>query len=143
MSETQYDRDELPDDDGVLEPSDSLETDDLSRDPLDTGLAAPDRWSVAEQYGTTMSDSHTDASLERRLAAEEPDLDTGDQDDPDSAWPLDGSPGAPRSGRLVADEQDDDPRGGSAFLAHDVGIDGGAAGAEEAAVHLVPDDAPE
>ena len=34
------------------------EPDDLSRDRLDAGPAAPDRWSVAERYRTTLSDAH-------------------------------------------------------------------------------------
>jgi hypothetical protein len=51
MAESPYANDELPEDDGVLEPDASLETDDLSQDPLDAGLAVPDGWSPAEQFG--------------------------------------------------------------------------------------------
>jgi hypothetical protein len=44
-----------------------------------------------------------------------------------------------RAGRLVAFDVDPtDP--GTDYLAHDVGIDGGAASAEEAAMHIVVDE---
>ena len=42
-----------------------------------------------------------------------------------------------RSGRLTADETAIDGESGDDRIAHDVGIDGGAASAEEAAVHLI------
>jgi hypothetical protein len=46
--------------------------------------------------------------------------------------PIDAEVGTRRSGRLVAGESD--------TIAHDVGVDGGAASAEEAAMHIVEDD---
>jgi hypothetical protein len=140
MSEQLYDSDELPEDDGVLEPSDSLETDDLSEDPLDTGLLPPDRWSAAERFGSTLSESRVGESLDRRLAEEEPDLDPDAPEDPDQAWPSDGSPPEARAGRLVADDEGSRATTEPDILAHDVGIDGGAASAEEAAVHVVSED---
>ena len=130
---------QLTEDDGVLEPDESLETDDLSQDPLDTGLAVPDKWSVAEQFGTTQADARDGESLDRRLAAEEPEADPDDLRDPDPEWPSD-SAAEPRSGRLVAADEGSHPTTESEVFAYDVGIDSGAASAEEAAVHLVPDD---
>jgi hypothetical protein len=141
-------------DDGVLEPADDLSTDELDDDPLDTGIAPPDRYGASNWYGITEAEGRQGESLDQLLAEEEPDPnatfsdeeDEGDDDeDPDAEigdrpaefgdggpavddrW-LDG-PG-PRSGRLVGDGR---------LTATDVGVDAGAAGAEEAAVHLEED----
>jgi len=47
----------------------------------------------------------------------------------------------PRAGRLVADDEGAHAVGeADDLVAHDAGIDGGAATAEEAAVHIVEDD---
>jgi len=138
MSELPYETEALPEDDGVLEPDDSLETDDLSQDPLDTGLAVPDKWSVAERFGTTLAESRAGEPLDRRLAAEEPDAGADEQPNPDQTWPA-YSAREPRAGRLVACDEGSHPTTEPEMLAFDVGIDAGAASAEEAAVHLVPD----
>lgn len=110
--------DGIAEDDGVLEPADSLLTDRLDSDPLDEGITTADSYSVAEHS--------VPESLDDRLAEEEPDEPPEELDD---AW--DQGP-TPRAGRLVAD--------GTTTAARDVGPDGGAAGAEEAAVHLVEDE---
>ncbi|MEW9528866.1 DUF5709 domain-containing protein [Microbispora sp. NPDC049125] len=117
-------------DDGVLEPSDSLLTDDLDDDPLDTGLTAAENWSAGQRFGTTAAEAAEGESLDQLLSEEEPE--------PDPAllagrWDAE----EPRSGRLVGEDGD---RSGELF-GHDVGIDGGAASAEEAAVHLTDEDA--
>jgi uncharacterized protein DUF5709 len=114
-------------DEGVLDASDTLD-DDRVGDPLDTGLSAPDRWSGANRFGTTAAEQRTGESLDRKLAGEEPDVDpyAEDADDEDELTRR-GYERDPRAGRLSAD--------GS--LAWDVGIDGGGASAEEAAVHVV------
>ena len=46
----------------------------------------------------------------------------------------------PRAGRLVAEDEGAHPDDEADLVARDVGIDGGAASAEEAAVHVVEDD---
>jgi hypothetical protein len=46
----------------------------------------------------------------------------------------------PRAGRLVAEDEGAHPDNESDLVARDIGIDGGAASAEEAAVHVVEDD---
>lgn len=100
----------------VLDSGDTLETDDPEDDPLDTGIIPPDRWRDPDERET----------LDEQLAEEEPDL---TPDGYDGADPT-------RSGRLVAE---DDPDGEE--LAEDVGVDGGAASAEEAAMHDTGGDA--
>ncbi|GAA1285016.1 hypothetical protein Psi02_32680 [Planotetraspora silvatica] len=122
-------QEDVLEDDGVLEPSDSLLTDDLGDDPLDTGLTAAERWSAGQRYGTTAAEAEEGESLDQLLDEEEPELDpallAGRWDEEE-----------PRSGRLIGEEGD---RSG-ALLGRDIGIDAGASSAEEAAVHLTDED---
>jgi Family of unknown function (DUF5709) len=121
-------------DDGTLDASDTLEG-DPGDDPLDTGIAPPDRWSAGEGFGTTPAEERQGESLDQLLAEEEPDVDPYAEDDlADDAVPGD-APDA-RSGRLVAEDEGAHPDTEPDLVARDVGIDGGAAGAEEAAVHI-------
>jgi hypothetical protein len=120
-------------DDGVLDASDTLD-DDRVADPLDTGVAAGDRWAAANRFGTTPAEALTGEPLDQLLAEEEPDV------DPYAEAPEDedelirrGYDREPRAGRLVADDEHVDG------MAWDVGIDGGGASAEEAAMHVVDD----
>ena len=46
---------DVPEDDGILQPGDSLETDDLAADPLDTGISPPERRPASEKYGVTLN----------------------------------------------------------------------------------------
>jgi len=106
--------------------------------PLDEGLTPPEKWSAGEGFGTTVDEYRRGESFEQRLSQEEPDI------DPDAEWTEDdlddGEVGNGRSGRLV------DPDGGIGedhvheLVGDDVGVDGGAASAEEAAVHIVEED---
>jgi hypothetical protein len=103
--------------------------------------------------GTTAGEQQAGESLDDLLAEEEPDalFGAGDEDpedlasDPDAADEdldgllLDDGPD-PRAGRLVADDEGAHPDTEADLVAHDAGIDGGAATAEEAAVHGVDED---
>jgi hypothetical protein len=124
-------------------------------DPLDTGVITPERWSSAIRYGTTAEEEERGESLDQLLAEEEPDpaLDLDDEDDEDSAdvagddeagdEDVDGlllDEPAPRAGRLVAEDEGAHVSAEPDLVARDVGIDSGAATAEEAAVHVVDDD---
>lgn len=126
MTEQTPEFEDLPEDDGILDPADSLETDDLAYDPLDTGIIAPDRRPASERYGVTLAEARAGETLDQRLAEEEPE-DGGVTD----VW---------RAGRLVAQDEGSHAIDESEFFSRDVGIDGGAASAEEAAVHLVDED---
>ncbi|MBC9227523.1 hypothetical protein GL325_14430 [Aeromicrobium sp. 636] len=107
-------------------------------DPLDEGISPPERWSPGEGFGTTVEEQLEGESFDLRLSQEVPDV------DPDAEWSEenldDGEVGGARSGRLV------DPDGGigedrvAELVGEDVGIDGAAASAEEAAVHVVEDE---
>jgi hypothetical protein len=124
-------------------------------DPLDTGVITPERWSSAIRYGTTAEEEERGESLDQLLAEEEPDpaLDLNDEDDEDYAdvagddeagdEDADGlllDEPAPRAGRLVAEDEGAHVSAEPDLVARDVGIDSGAATAEEAAVHVVDDD---
>ena len=126
-------------DDGVLEPSDSLESDDLRSDPLDTGVDAGEGYRGATRFGTTPNEEGRGESLDDLLAEEEPD--DGDNDEwTDEDQPRDdGRTTEPRAGRLLAEDEGAHEDDDKDLVAFDVGIDGGAASAEEAAVHLTED----
>jgi hypothetical protein len=120
-------------------------------DPLDQGIAPPDRWSAGEGFGTTAVEEQAGESLDQLLAEEDPDPDpyAEDEDDEDDAYREDERPAddlfgddepEPRAGRLVADDEGVHADSEADLVAHDVGIDGGAASAEEAAVHVLDED---
>jgi hypothetical protein len=133
----------------VLDGSDTLDgkPDD---DPLDRGIATPERWSAGMRYA--LEGEEDTESLDELLSEEEPD----DADDPDAdTWDenateqdvrrLDRDESADlRAGRLEAEDEDEDDgeilgvTDGELF-ARDEGIDGGGATAEEAAVHVTDD----
>ena len=123
-------------------------------DPLDRGVAPPERWSAGMRYGTTEDEQESGESLDQLLAEEEPDpaLDLDEDDDvPEDSDDededeeyldgllLDDGPD-PRAGRLVAEDEGAHPDAEADLVARDAGISGGAASAEEAAVHVVEDD---
>jgi hypothetical protein len=122
-------------DDGVLDASDTLEG-DPGDDPLDAGVIPADRWSAGERFGTTLSEEREGESLDQLLAEEEPDVDPYREGDLPQDGPLASDYPEPRAGRLVAEDEGAHPDTEADLVARDVGIDGGAAGAEEAAVHV-------
>lgn len=136
---TEVDYDDFAEDDGVLEPADTLDTDDPRADVLDTGVDAGEGYRGATRFGTTLAEERRGESLDDRLGEEEPDppLDEEwtDEDEPTD----DGRPTERRAGRLIA------PGHGGVFdvdtgaVASELGVDGGAATAEEAAMHLTDD----
>ncbi len=133
LDESDPDENEL-EDDGVLDPSDTLDG-EVGEDPLDAGYLPPDRWSAGEGFGTTLAEERAGESLDQLLAEEEPEPDPYADPGLLPGGPA-GEQAEPRSGRLVADDEGAHPDAEADLVAHDVGIDGGAATAEEAAVHV-------
>ncbi len=140
----------------VQDTSDTLDG-DPGQDPLDRGVAPPERWSAGMRYGTTAAEQEEGESLDQLLAEEEPDA-AGSYADEDEEEParasgddedagdedvngllLDDGPD-PRAGRLVAEDEGAHPDTEADLVAADAGVDGGAASAEESAVHVVEDD---
>jgi hypothetical protein len=125
-------------DDGTLDASDTLDG-DPGDDPLDTGILPADRWSAGEGFGTTLAEERAGESLDQLLAEEEPDPDPYAEAAEPEDDPLTGDDLEPRAGRLVAEDEGSHPDTEADLVARDVGIDGGAASAEEAAVHVQDD----
>jgi hypothetical protein len=100
-------------------------------DLLDEGYSPPERYSPLIRKG-----EHE--TLDERLEEEIP------EPDPDAVQEQeivdDGEVGEARAGRLVDPNEGIGPDVEPDLFGTDVGIDGGAASAEEAAVHIVPDD---
>jgi hypothetical protein len=130
-----------------LQPDDTLDERGVD-DVLDEGMSPPERPSREVAHGVTPAEDAEGESLDERLEQEEPDP-AADVDHSAEAQeeeilgdqgtdPSDGlEVGDERTGRLAGAEGEtaDD-------VADDVGIDGGAASAEEAAVHTVEEDQP-
>ncbi|WP_037914720.1 DUF5709 domain-containing protein [Actinacidiphila yeochonensis] len=133
---------EVHEDTGLLDPEDTL-VDRGVAEALDEGFSPPERPLAVEGTGLTGSEQRAGETLDQRLARERPDSPPlsgdglGDAEDTDGEL-VDPEAGGPRSGRLLAPDEGAHPRT-DGVTGEDVGIDGGAASAEEAAVHLVDD----
>lgn len=140
----QPDGSEVQDDAGLLDAEDTLVADGVE-DPLDRGWSPPDRPWAVERADVTAAERQHGESLDQRLAEEVPDLAVsdgdglGDSEDTDGEL-LDIEVGDTRSGRLVAPDEGAHEDEESGLIATDVGIDGAAASAEEAAMHIVDED---
>ena len=111
-----------------LQPEDTLDDRGVA-DVLDEGYSPPDREPHHLRSGTTLAEQREGASLDERLAAEEPE--------PDPYEPSDDEVPDPRAGRLVAPDEGQQIDVEQDAIATDVGIDGAGASAEEAAVHVI------
>ncbi|MFJ7073822.1 DUF5709 domain-containing protein [Streptomyces sp. NPDC098781] len=114
-------------------------------DTLDEGYSPPEKPLGVTKYGTTAAEQHDGETLDQRLAQEVPeateptgdgvgDLPGGDGE------PVDPEAGTDRAGRLVAPDEGAHADTTKEEVAADRGIDAGAAGAEEAAMHVVDDE---
>lgn len=125
----------------LLRPQESLDDEETEYDP-DTGYSPNERpWEI-DRWGLTAAEAARGEDLAHRLARELPDRvdevdgdGIGDSTDTDGE-PLDDQVGGARSGRLIAADLDPADAGSDQW-ALDVGVDGGAASAEEAAIHVV------
>lgn len=112
-------------------------------DVLDEGYSPPERPYGRSAFGST-------ETLDQRLAEEEPDPASriGDPLDEDEQWRSDEAEreaefpeheevGRMRAGRLVSPDLGFGEDAEADLIADDVGISGGAASAEEAAVHII------
>jgi uncharacterized protein DUF5709 len=122
------------DDDDQLSEEDTL-VDRGVDDILDEGYSPPEKWKEPRDNET----------LDELLSEEEPDpaMQLGNEDsgsDVSDDFPEDDEVGDRRAGRLVAPDEGVNADDESDMLASDVGIDGSAASAEEAAVHVIDDE---
>ena len=133
---------------------DSLVDDERLPEPLDEGFSPPEKWSAGQGFGNTPLEESMGESLDQRLEQEDPEPDPYEVADAEAERgdlaslvaeesPTEGeiTPDADgeRAGRLVAEDEGVRTDTEKDLVATDVGIDGAAAGAEEAAMHLVDD----
>jgi Family of unknown function (DUF5709) len=124
-----YDDDDRSEQLDQLEPERSLDDRGVD-DPLDEGYSPPEKPSELMRHGEHQT-------LDERLASEVPEVGTEDSVDD---FLDDGEVGDQRAGRLVDPNEGIGPDNEKDLIGEDVGIDGAAASAEEAAMHIVPDE---
>ncbi|GAB3821187.1 DUF5709 domain-containing protein [Tessaracoccus terricola] len=108
-------------------------------DVLDEGYTTPEGWSPAQRYGNTAEEMRQGETIEQRVRQEVPEPDPDKQSDGER-WNKDGDKrqvGGERAGRLMGVQG---PGGRQHTLGVDVGYSGGAASAEEAAMHVISDE---
>ena len=135
----------VDDEDQPQSTGDSLVDDRGLPEPLDEGYSPPEKWSAAQGFGNTPLEEQMGETLDQRLQQEVPEPDPYEQAekevDPDEE-DVDDEVGDVRAGRLVEPDEGVHVDEEKDLVAEDVGIDGAAASAEEAAVHVIPDDQP-
>ena len=129
------DEDQPVNEDTLADPEGQVE------DELDRGYSPPERYSVAQGFGNTPYEEAVGESLDQRLAQEEPEPDPYEKAALDEAAESvdSGEVGDERAGRLVDPDEGLGEDTEKDLVGEDVGIDGAAASAEEAAVHVIPD----
>ncbi|MEV0186681.1 DUF5709 domain-containing protein [Streptomyces sp. NPDC050625] len=134
-----------PADFNPLRPEEEYDEDAFGEDILDEGYSPPERPLGLSEWGLTAREGASHEDLAHRLRREVPELSAdddgdglGDTTDTDGEL-IDDQVGDERAGRLLAWDLDDSTGFDDDYTARDVGIDGGAASAEEAAIHVVPD----
>ena len=141
------DPDEWDQESGQLGAEDTLDDRGVT-DPLDEGVSPAERPWVGAGWGVTAREETGHEPLDGRLARELPDgvVDDGDglgdaSDTDGELW--DDEVGEVRAGRLLARDQGGTSDDDADLWASDIGIDGAAASAEEAAMHIVGDRQPD
>ena len=111
-------------------------------DEAERGYSPPEKYSPAQGFGNTPLEEAMGETLDQRIAQEEPEPDPYVEAEREQVEASeDDEVGNERAGRLV------DTNGGVGedtekdLVAQDVGIDGAAASAEEAAMHVIDEDA--
>lgn len=118
-----------------LQPADSLDDRGVD-DVLDEGFSPPEKLRGSTAKGVTAAEAEEGETIDERIAQEEPEVWAEVEAERDADildGPVGGEVGAARTGRLGEGEN------GDSMTGDDVGIDGGAASAEEAAVHTIED----
>jgi hypothetical protein len=141
--------DQASDNEGQLSVGDTLDDRGLD-DALDEGYSPPENYRGSTAFGVTETEAEQGESLDERIRQEVPDqplpstgpLSRTDVDE-EGVWSEsdeffdEDEVGDARAGRLAGPDEEDEPDGDQDWVGRDVGIDGGAASAEEAAVHIV------
>ncbi|HEU0129115.1 MAG TPA: DUF5709 domain-containing protein, partial [Pseudonocardiaceae bacterium] len=104
----------------------------VGADGLDAGYVPPDRPYLLDEQRLTAAELSEPETLDERLARERPDV----LQAPEEIVDIDTT----RAGRIMPAEADPDGEPANSIEATDVGVDGGAASAEEAAMRVVEPD---
>ncbi|MFD3698383.1 DUF5709 domain-containing protein [Streptomyces sp. NPDC058646] len=110
-------------------------------DMMDEGYSPPEKPLGVTKHGTTAAEQREGEGLGARLSQEVPEVGEVEGDGigdlpGGEGEPVDAEAGGARAGRLVAPGEGAHPDT-TGLTARDLGIDGGAAGAEEAAMHVI------
>jgi hypothetical protein len=137
----------VDDEDQPQSTGDSLTDDRGLAEPLDEGYSPPEKWSPGQKFGNTPLEEAMGETLDQRIRQEVEEPDPYEEAENLPIEVIEGrsesevtelsEAGDERAGRLVDPDQgvreDTEPKA----VADDVGIDGAAASAEEAAVHVI------
>lgn len=122
------------DDENQLQPEDTL-IDRGVDDVLDEGFSPPER-----PYVRVNSAEVADPIARLNSLFDDDERRLSDDAERESEFPEHHAAGRNRAGRLVAPDAGFGPDTEAELIADDVGINGGAASAEEAAVHIIEDE---
>lgn len=125
------------DDEDQLTPEDTLEEADVD-DELERGYSPPESYSAGQGYGNTPWEEEHRETIDQRIGQEVPDPDPYAETPDDDID--DGEVGTARAGRLVDIDEGSGEDTEKDLVGTDVGIDGAAASAEEAAVHVIEEE---
>ncbi|MDD4865904.1 MAG: DUF5709 domain-containing protein [Mycobacterium sp.] len=132
-------------DDNQLQPEDTL-VDRGIDDALDEGYSPPERpygrgaFGPAENLDQLLAEEEPDPASRVDVLLDDAERQRSDDAERDAEFPRPRQVGRARAGRLVAPDRGFGEDTDSELVAEDVGISGGAASAEEAAMHIVDDE---
>lgn len=131
-------------DDNQLQPEDTL-TDRGVDDILDEGYSPPEQpygrgaFGPSETMDELLAEEEPDPASRIDVPLDEAERQRSDQAEREAEFPQRREVGRARAGRLVAPDEGFGEDAEAELVAEDVGISGGAASAEEAAVHIIED----
>lgn len=132
-------------DDNQLQPQDTL-IDRGIDDILDEGYSPPERpygrgaFGPPESMDQLLAEEEQDPASRINVPLDRDDQQRSDEAERETEFPQRGEVGRVRAGRLVAPDRGFGEDTEAELVADDVGISGGAASAEEAAVHIIDDE---
>lgn len=127
-----------------LEPEDTLIERGID-DMLDEGYSPPERpygrgaFGPSESMDQMLAEEEQDPASRIDVPLDEDEQQRSDEDERETEFPQRGEVGRARAGRLVAPDWGFGEDAEAELVAEDVGISGGAASAEEAAVRTIED----
>ena len=131
-------------DDNQLQPEDTL-IDRGIDDVLDEGCSPPERlygrgaFGPSESMNQLLAEEEQDPASRIGVPLDKDEQQCSDEAERETEFPYRGEVGRARAGRLVAPDAGFGEDTDAERVAEDVGISGGGASAEEAAVHIIDD----